>query len=72
MTAALTIDALGKRCPLPIIEVAKKISLVEIGEEILLLADDPAATPDVIAWARMTGHTYVGSTANEHRVIRAY
>jgi TusA-related sulfurtransferase len=72
MTAALTIDARGKRCPLPIIEVAQKISQVQIGEEILLLADDPAAKPDLIAWARMTGHAYVGSAGDEHRIIRSH
>jgi TusA-related sulfurtransferase len=51
------IDARGLRCPLPIIELGKAIALVQSGEEIHLLSDDPATEPDLRAWARMTGNT---------------
>jgi len=57
----LRIDAVGKRCPLPVIELAKRIDAVEIGEEVALVADDPAAAADVPAWCRMRGHDYVGA-----------
>jgi tRNA 2-thiouridine synthesizing protein A len=52
-----TLDCLGKRCPLPIIEVAKKIADQAPGFKVLLLSDDPASAPDLVAWARMTGNS---------------
>jgi len=52
-----TLDCLGKRCPLPIIEVAKKIANQDPGFKVLLLSDDPASAPDLVAWARMTGNS---------------
>lgn len=62
------VDSLGKKCPLPIIELARAMKNAEAGEEGLLLSDDPAAAPDVAAWCRMTKNEYLGSSGNEHRV----
>ncbi|MFZ4063503.1 MAG: sulfurtransferase TusA family protein [Candidatus Nanopelagicaceae bacterium] len=50
------LDCLGKRCPLPVIELAKVLKIKPIGFQITLLSDDPASAPDLIAWARMTGN----------------
>lgn len=57
--AALTLDCRGLRCPRPIIEIARRIGEVAVGENVLLLADDPAAAPDLGAWCRMRGQTLV-------------
>ena len=46
----LVIDALGRKCPIPIIMLAERIREVPIGETIAVLADDPAAKTDVPAW----------------------
>jgi TusA-related sulfurtransferase len=54
------IDARGRRCPLPILDLARHIGDVAVGEQIAVEADDPAARPDVQAWCRMRGHEYVG------------
>lgn len=64
------VDAIGTRCPLPIIEVAKTLKELEIGESLTLRADDPATKPDLLAWARMTGNDIevIGST--EFRVTK--
>lgn len=60
MTGAdLTIDCRGQRCPLPVIELAKRIGEVAIGHTVTVLADDPAAAADIPAWCRMTGNEYV-------------
>lgn len=56
----LRVDVTGQRCPLPVIELAKQIDEVEIGELVALVADDPAAAADVPAWCRMRGHDFVG------------
>ncbi|MFN2624910.1 MAG: sulfurtransferase TusA family protein [Mycobacteriales bacterium] len=58
---ARTIDALGRRCPVPVIELAKEIGSVDIGEVIAVVSDDEAARVDIPVWCRMKGHDYVGS-----------
>ena len=58
---ALTIDALGRKCPIPIIMLAQQINQVPLGAVVAVLADDPAAYNDVPAWCRLKSHTHVGS-----------
>jgi tRNA 2-thiouridine synthesizing protein A len=58
-TALLTIDALGRKCPIPIIMLAEQIRDVPVGEIIAVLADDPAAYTDVPAWCGMKSHEFV-------------
>jgi tRNA 2-thiouridine synthesizing protein A len=58
----LVIDALGRKCPIPIIMLAARIRDVPIGETIAVLADDPAAQTDVPAWAAMKSHEFVATT----------
>jgi tRNA 2-thiouridine synthesizing protein A len=57
----MRLDCRGKRCPLPIIELARAIPSVPIGATVTVEADDPAAGPDVAAWCRMRGHEHVGT-----------
>ena len=57
----ITIDCLGRRCPLPVIELAKRIREVDIGDVVRVLADDPAATNDIPAWCRMKDQEFLGS-----------
>jgi TusA-related sulfurtransferase len=57
---ALTVDALGRRCPVPVIELARRIGQVAVGEVVAVLADDEAARLDVPAWCEMRGHAYLG------------
>jgi tRNA 2-thiouridine synthesizing protein A len=54
--AALVIDALGRKCPIPIIMLAEQIRDVPIGEVVAVLADDPAAYSDIPAWCAMKSH----------------
>jgi TusA-related sulfurtransferase len=56
----IVVDARGRRCPLPVIDLARAASLAPVGALIEVLADDPAATSDIPAWCRMRGHTYLG------------
>jgi tRNA 2-thiouridine synthesizing protein A len=57
----LTIDALGRKCPIPIIMLAEQIRDVPVGQIIAVLADDPAAYTDVPAWCGMKSHEFVVS-----------
>lgn len=59
---ALTIDALGRKCPIPIIMLAERIRDVPVGETIAVLADDPAARTDVPAWCAMKSQEFVAAS----------
>ena len=57
----VTVDATGRLCPLPVLDLAKAMALAADGATVLLLADDPAAAADVAAFCRMRGHALVSS-----------
>ncbi|MDP9116451.1 MAG: sulfurtransferase TusA family protein [Actinomycetota bacterium] len=58
---ALVLDCRGRRCPLPILEVARRITGVPVGETVMVEADDPAAGPDLSAWCRIRGHEFLAA-----------
>jgi tRNA 2-thiouridine synthesizing protein A len=55
----ITIDALGRKCPIPIIMLAAQIRDVRVGSVIAVLADDPAAYTDIPAWCGLKSHECV-------------
>ncbi len=55
----IVIDALGRKCPLPIIMLAQQIRDVPVGSVIAVLADDPAAYTDIPAWCELKSHDCV-------------
>ncbi len=55
----LTLDALGKKCPIPIIMLADRIRDVQVGQHIAVLADDPAAKTDLPAWCALKSQEFV-------------
>jgi tRNA 2-thiouridine synthesizing protein A len=59
---ALTIDALGRKCPIPIIMLAERIREVPVGQVIAVVADDPAARSDVPAWCMLKSQEFVMAT----------
>jgi len=61
----LELDCRGMRCPLPIIRLANNIADVPVGGRLAVVADDPAARPDVPAWCRMRGQEYLGEDTAE-------
>ncbi|MGP4002057.1 cysteine desulfurase/sulfurtransferase TusA family protein [Streptomyces sp. 8N706] len=63
--AALTVDSLGKRCPIPVIELAKVIGDVPVGAVVAVLSDDEAARLDIPAWCEMREQEYVGERAGD-------
>jgi len=64
------LDCRGQRCPLPIIELARRLPTLPIGTVLRVLADDPAAAVDIPAWCRMRGQDYVGSPAADAYDVR--
>jgi tRNA 2-thiouridine synthesizing protein A len=59
---AIVVDCRGRRCPLPVIELARHIGDVSVGELVAVDADDPAARADLPAWCRMRDHEYVSES----------
>ncbi|AKN68851.1 cysteine desulfurase [Streptomyces sp. PBH53] len=61
----LLVDSLGKRCPIPVIELAKVIDRVPVGGTVRVLSDDEAARLDIPAWCEMRGQEYAGEEPAE-------
>jgi tRNA 2-thiouridine synthesizing protein A len=66
----IEVDSRGRRCPLPIIDLARRMPSVAVGAVVRVLADDPAAANDIPAWCRMKGQEYLGSPAPEVYEVR--
>lgn len=62
------VDSRGSFCPGPITDLFKAFRQANVGDEIELLATDPAAKPDVEAWARKSGNE-VSSVTQEGNVL---
>jgi TusA-related sulfurtransferase len=60
---ALELDCRGLVCPQPVIELARRIGEVEVGQVVAVMANDAAARVDVPAWCRMRSQEYVGEQA---------
>lgn len=58
---ALELDCRTLVCPMPVIELARHLGDVEIGQLLAVVARDLAASVDVPAWCRMKGQDYVGA-----------
>ena len=58
---AVTVNALGRKCPIPIIMLAERIAEVPVRGLIEVLADDPAAKTDVPAWCALKSHDYLAT-----------
>ena len=59
LAPTLTIDALGRKCPIPIIMLADQIRDIPLGAIVSVLADDPAAYTDVPSWCAMKSQEFV-------------
>jgi len=59
MRITKTLDLRGTYCPVPVMETAKAIRDVKIGEIIEVLATDPSAKPDIETWAKKAGQKVI-------------
>ena len=71
VTPDLVVDCLGRPCPVPVIELARALPTVEVGQVVEVLSDDPAARHDVPAWCRMRQQEYLGATQQGQLVRRS-
>lgn len=58
-TTDKAIDAIGLRCPEPVMVVRKTIRAMQVGETLLVSADDPSTTRDIPSFCRFMEHELV-------------
>jgi tRNA 2-thiouridine synthesizing protein A len=59
------LDALGLRCPEPVMMVRLKIRNMQVEETLLVIADDHSTTRDIPSFCRFMGHKLVASEVKE-------
>jgi tRNA 2-thiouridine synthesizing protein A len=55
------LDTLGLRCPEPVMMVRLRIRQMQVGETLLITADDHSTTRDIPSFCRFMGHTLLAS-----------
>jgi len=50
------LDATGLFCPEPVFRTKIEIEKMQVGEILIVAADDPAAEDDISRWVTRTGH----------------
>ncbi|MFA6710097.1 MAG: sulfurtransferase TusA family protein [Candidatus Methanomethylophilaceae archaeon] len=55
------LDCKGLMCPMPVVQLAKKIKAMEIGQELELVSDDVGSKEDIPAWCQRTGNQLIGT-----------
>ncbi|MCI4061876.1 sulfurtransferase TusA family protein [Micromonospora sp. R77] len=55
------LDCRGQRCPLPVINLARRLPELPVGAVVRVLADDPAAAVDIPAWCRLRGQEFLAA-----------
>jgi TusA-related sulfurtransferase len=57
------------KCPRPLFEVSKTIKTLAAGEELEVVADDPAFRLDIEAWCRRTGNSLLDLRREPDRFV---
>ena len=55
------LDALGLRCPEPVMMLRLTIRTMAVGETLLIIADDHSTSRDIPSFCRFMGHTLLAS-----------
>ena len=63
-----TLDALGLKCPLPVLKARKALKLLGNNAVLRVIADDPAAIIDVPHFCSEQGHTLL-SQENDSGIL---
>jgi len=66
-----TLDARGLSCPMPLLKTKKTIGKMESGQILEVQSTDPGTKNDLPAFAKRTGHEYLGEKDDEG-FIRLY
>ncbi|PHR80314.1 MAG: sulfurtransferase TusA [Colwellia sp.] len=59
------LDAMGLRCPEPVMMVRLKIRKIAPGETLLIKCDDPSTTRDIPSFCRFMEHQLIAKQVDE-------
>lgn len=59
------LDAMGLRCPEPVMMVRLQIRKMQDGESVEIIADDPSTARDIPSFCRFMSHTLVAQETDE-------
>lgn len=65
------VDSRGALCPVPVLAASKAVAGVPLGGVMEVQATDAGAAADIPAWARRSGHEYLGMI-QEAGVLRLF
>ncbi len=65
------VDCVGLYCPVPVMRAKEEVDLLDKGNLMELIADDPAAAEDIPRWAKRSGHRLVSmiQDGDEYRFL---
>lgn len=66
------LDMRGTRCPVPVIEAARRLRTIAPGDVLKLLSDCPGAPADVAAWSRTTKREILATVRDSRGGYRFY
>ncbi len=55
-----SLDCYGLLCPMPIIQTARKMKELKVGEVLEVVSTDAGIKADMPAWCKMTGQEFLG------------
>ena len=66
--ADITLDAMGKKCPMPVLLTKKELKKMTAGQTLELIVDDKGALKDVPALLSKTGDELVNTNEEDAKV----
>ena len=66
--ADITLDAMGKKCPMPVLLTKKELKKMATGQTLELIVDDKGALKDVPALLSKTGDVLVNTNEGDSKV----
>ena len=54
-----SLDCIGLLCPEPLFQTREAMDVMDVGDVLEVLADDPAAEEDLIRFAKRAGHEII-------------
>ena len=67
----ITLDCRGLLCPMPSLKTGMALKNMQVGQLLEVLATDPGAKPDMLAWSKRTGYELV-RMEEESGVLKFY
>ena len=67
----VTLDCRGLLCPMPLLKTSTALKNMQAGQLLEMLATDPGAKPDMLAWLKRSGYDLI-RMEEESGVLKFY